>query len=51
MKVGYFTQYQVEELDADDTPLEHMTRLMRRRDARRGARPARPLRLFRRQGG
>ena len=26
MKVGYFTQYQVEELDTDDTPLEHMTR-------------------------
>ncbi|MDB5671729.1 MAG: glycosyl transferase family 1 [Alphaproteobacteria bacterium] len=29
MKVGYFTQYQVEELDSDDTPLEHMTRVMR----------------------
>jgi ATP-binding cassette subfamily F protein 3 len=29
MRVGYFTQYQVEELDRDDTPLEHMTRLMR----------------------
>ena len=29
MKVGYFTQYQVEELDTDDTPLEHMTRLMK----------------------
>jgi ATP-binding cassette subfamily F protein 3 len=29
MKVGYFTQYQVEELDTDDTPLEHMTRIMR----------------------
>ena len=28
MRVGYFTQYQVEELDAGDTPLEHMTRLM-----------------------
>lgn len=28
MKVGYFTQYQVEELDAEDTPLEHMSRLM-----------------------
>ena len=28
MKVGYFTQYQVEELDGDDTPLEHMTRKM-----------------------
>ena len=34
MKVGYFTQYQVEELDADDTPLEHLTRIMR------GASPA-----------
>ena len=29
MKVGYFTQYQVEELDGDDTPLEHMTRVMK----------------------
>ena len=29
MKVGYFTQYQVEELDTQDTPLEHMTRVMR----------------------
>jgi ATP-binding cassette, subfamily F, member 3 len=29
MKVGYFTQYQVEELDGDDTPLEHMTRQMK----------------------
>uniref|UniRef100_UPI00333F5427 ABC-F family ATP-binding cassette domain-containing protein n=1 Tax=Sandarakinorhabdus sp. TaxID=1916663 RepID=UPI00333F5427 len=29
LRVGYFTQYQVEELDRDDTPLEHMTRLMR----------------------
>jgi ATP-binding cassette subfamily F protein 3 len=28
MRVGYFTQYQVEELDGDDTPLEHMTRMM-----------------------
>jgi ATP-binding cassette subfamily F protein 3 len=28
MRVGYFTQYQVEELDRDDTPLDHMTRLM-----------------------
>ena len=34
MKVGYFTQYQVEELDSDDTPLEHMTRVMK------GASPA-----------
>ncbi len=29
MKVGYFTQYQVEELSTDDTPLEHMTRQMK----------------------
>ncbi|MBY8824068.1 ABC-F family ATP-binding cassette domain-containing protein [Sphingomonas colocasiae] len=29
MRVGYFTQYQVEELDAGDTPVEHMTRLMK----------------------
>ena len=28
MRVGYFTQYQVEELDGDDTPLAHMTRVM-----------------------
>jgi ATP-binding cassette subfamily F protein 3 len=28
LKVGYFTQYQVEELDGEDTPLEHMTRAM-----------------------
>ena len=28
MRVGYFTQYQVEELAADATPLEHMTRAM-----------------------
>ena len=34
MKVGYFTQYQVEELDGGDTPLEHMTRQMK------GATPA-----------
>ncbi len=34
MRVGYFTQYQVEELDRDDTPLEHMGRLMK------GATPA-----------
>ncbi len=34
MRVGYFTQYQVEELDADETPLEHMTRIMK------GATPA-----------
>jgi ATP-binding cassette subfamily F protein 3 len=29
MRVGYFTQYQVEELDGEDTPLEHMTRQMK----------------------
>jgi ATP-binding cassette subfamily F protein 3 len=29
MRVGYFTQYQVEELDRADTPLEHMTRSMK----------------------
>ena len=29
MRVGYFTQYQVEELSTDDTPLEHMTRAMK----------------------
>ncbi|MFC4294202.1 ABC-F family ATP-binding cassette domain-containing protein [Novosphingobium tardum] len=29
MKVGYFTQYQVEELDRDETPLQHMTVLMK----------------------
>ncbi len=29
MKVGYFTQYQVEELDTGDTALEHMTRQMK----------------------
>ncbi|WP_299328288.1 ABC-F family ATP-binding cassette domain-containing protein [Parasphingopyxis sp.] len=27
-RVGYFTQYQVEELDGDDTPLDHMARAM-----------------------
>jgi len=34
MRVGYFTQYQVEELNGEDTPLEHMTRHMQ------GATPA-----------
>jgi ATP-binding cassette subfamily F protein 3 len=29
MTVGYFTQYQVEELDTGDTPLEHMARQMK----------------------
>ena len=29
MRVGYFTQYQVEELDGADTPVQHMTRLMK----------------------
>lgn len=35
LTVGYFTQYQVEELDTTDTPLEHMTRLMK--EAKPGA--------------
>lgn len=35
MTVGYFTQYQVEELAGDATPLEHMTRVMK--DAKPGA--------------
>ena len=34
MKVGYFTQYQVEELDRSETPLQHMALLMK------GATPA-----------
>lgn len=34
MRVGYFTQYQVEELDRDETPLQHMTVQMK------GAAPA-----------
>ena len=29
LKVGYFTQYQVEELDGLDTPLQHMSRAMK----------------------
>ncbi|WP_299310068.1 ABC-F family ATP-binding cassette domain-containing protein [uncultured Croceicoccus sp.] len=29
MRVGYFTQYQVEELDRGDTPLQHMSRLVK----------------------
>ena len=29
MRVGYFTQYQVEELDCDETPLQHMTLVMK----------------------
>ncbi|WP_296680780.1 ABC-F family ATP-binding cassette domain-containing protein [Novosphingobium sp.] len=29
MRVGYFTQYQVEELDRAETPLQHMTVLMK----------------------
>ncbi|MBN8501254.1 MAG: ABC-F family ATP-binding cassette domain-containing protein [Sphingomonadales bacterium] len=29
MRVGYFTQYQVEELDRGETPLQHMTVLMK----------------------
>ncbi|MEA3053416.1 MAG: ATP-binding cassette, subfamily er 3 [Sphingomonadales bacterium] len=34
LRIGYFTQYQVEELDGGDTPFEHMARLMK------GATPA-----------
>ena len=34
LTVGYFTQYQVEELDGADTPFQHMARLMK------GATPA-----------
>ena len=50
MRVGYFTQYQVEELASDDTPLEHMTRAMKGKTpgAVRGA--ARPVRLLGPQG-
>jgi ATP-binding cassette subfamily F protein 3 len=29
MRVGYFTQYQVEELDRSETPLAHMARMMK----------------------
>jgi ATP-binding cassette, subfamily F, member 3 len=29
LKVGYFTQYQVEELEGDASPLQHMTRAMK----------------------
>jgi ATP-binding cassette subfamily F protein 3 len=29
MRVGYFTQYQVEELDGNDTPFEHMVHMMK----------------------
>jgi ATP-binding cassette, subfamily F, member 3 len=29
MRVGYFTQYQVEELDRDETPLQHMSTAMK----------------------
>ncbi|MEA3064130.1 MAG: ATP-binding cassette, subfamily er 3 [Sphingomonadales bacterium] len=34
LRIGYFTQYQVEELDGGDTPFQHMARLMK------GAAPA-----------
>ena len=34
LKIGYFTQYQVEELDGEDTPFQNMARLMK------GATPA-----------
>lgn len=29
LRVGYFTQYQVEELDGSDTPFQHMARMMK----------------------
>jgi len=29
MRVGYFTQYQVEELETSETPLQHMTQVMK----------------------
>ena len=29
MRVGYFTQYQVEELDRSETPLQHMAQMMK----------------------
>jgi len=29
IRVGYFTQYQVEELDREETPLQHMTLMMK----------------------
>ena len=29
MRVGYFTQYQVEELDRSETPLQHMSQMMK----------------------
>ena len=35
LQIGYFTQYQVEELSGEDTPLEHMTHAMK--DAAPGA--------------
>ncbi len=35
MRVGYFSQHQVEELDYEDTPIQHMARLMP--DAKPGA--------------
>ena len=35
LRVGYFSQHQVEELEPDETPLQHMTRLMP--DAKPGA--------------
>jgi len=48
LRVGYFAQHQIEELVPDETPLQHMERLLAGREARRGARSARALRIFRR---
>ncbi len=46
MRVGYFTQYQVEELDGDDTPLGAYDAADERRDAGGGARAIGAVRLF-----
>jgi ATP-binding cassette subfamily F protein 3 len=46
MRVGYFTQYQVEELHGDDTPLQHMTRAMEGKTPARSA-PSSAASVFR----
>jgi ATP-binding cassette subfamily F protein 3 len=48
LNIGYFTQYQVEELAGADTPLVHMARAMQGKPES-AARAAWPLRLFRPQ--
>ena len=50
LRVGYFAQHQVEELDARGHAAAAHGAADARRQARRGARAARPLRLLRRQG-